>query len=134
MNLYLDTEFNGFGGELISMALVSEKGQEWYANLGCKNPVEWVRDNVVPVLDAPEMTKEFAQASLQRFLGQFDEINIVADWPEDISHFCTFLITGPGKRLPTIPMKMEFRPITSFSKKPHNALADARAIREAMRS
>lgn len=29
MKFYLDTEFNGFGGELISLALVSEQGHEW---------------------------------------------------------------------------------------------------------
>lgn len=28
--LYLDTEFNGHGGELISLALAAEDGRHWY--------------------------------------------------------------------------------------------------------
>lgn len=30
MRIYLDTEFNGHGGELISIALVDENGQDFY--------------------------------------------------------------------------------------------------------
>ncbi len=35
MNLFLDCEFNGFGGELISMALVDEHGLFFYEVLEC---------------------------------------------------------------------------------------------------
>lgn len=29
MKLWIDCEFNGFGGELISMALIDEEGRHW---------------------------------------------------------------------------------------------------------
>lgn len=43
MRLWLDTEFNGFKGELIGLALVDEAGREWYEVLKCKDPVPWSR-------------------------------------------------------------------------------------------
>ncbi len=30
LDIFLDAEFNGFGGDLISIALVCADGQEWY--------------------------------------------------------------------------------------------------------
>ena len=52
MKLFIDTEFNGFGGELISMAIVAEDGREWYGILPVADKlVEWVEEHVRPVLD-----------------------------------------------------------------------------------
>jgi hypothetical protein len=52
MKYYLDTEFNEFGGELISLALVREDGESLY--LVYPEPKdgygEWVKDNVVPII------------------------------------------------------------------------------------
>jgi hypothetical protein len=60
-----------------------------------------------------------------------DTIHIIADWPEDISHFCNALLTGPGTRLNTPRLTMEVRrDLHGDSKIPHNALEDARAIAE----
>ena len=47
MKLFLDCEFNGFGGELISMALVDENERYFYEVLPCINPTAWVLDNVI---------------------------------------------------------------------------------------
>jgi hypothetical protein len=56
-------------------------------------------------------------------------MKIIADWPEDIKHFCDALITGPGLRLDTPPLTMEIRrDIDAVSAVPHNALEDARGI------
>jgi hypothetical protein len=55
---------------------------------------------------------------------------LVADWPEDIQHFCELLITGPGLRLDTPPLTIEIRrDLDAVSALPHNALEDARAIK-----
>ena len=35
MRYFLDTEFNGFAGALLSIALVPEEGEEFYAVLEC---------------------------------------------------------------------------------------------------
>lgn len=131
MNLYIDTEFNGFGGELISMALVSECGKEFYEVLPCAEPVSWVAENVIPVLGKEPIDLEQMQAGLQGWLHQFPAIHVIADWPEDIQHFCKVLICGPGMRLNTPPLTMEVRrDLDSTSDIPHNALADARGIRD----
>lgn len=130
MNLYIDTEFNEFGGALISMALVSECGREFYEVLPCAEPGEWVAENVMPILGKAPIPGHQFQARLQAYLGQFDSIHVVADWPEDIQHFCFALITGPGMRLNTPALTMEIRrDLDADSALPHNALADARAIR-----
>ena len=128
MKLFLDCEFNGFKGELISMALVAPDGQEFYEVLPCENPGAWVAEHVMPILNKPAVSIEAFQASLQRFLMKFDAVHIVADWPEDIQHFCNSLITGPGSRLNTPPLTMEVVRIDAPSDQPHNALADARGI------
>lgn len=132
MRLFLDCEFNGFGGQLISMALVSETRHEWYEVLHCEDPLPWVAENVMPILlNRPVSVEEF-QSSLQAFLCQFDTVHIVADWPEDIMHFCYALVTGPGQCLATPPLTMEVVRVESTSEVPHNALADARGIRKAL--
>ena len=60
MKLFLDCEFNGFGGELISMALVDENEDFLYEVLPCTNPTSWVKDNVIPKLKKqPIDLKEF---------------------------------------------------------------------------
>ena len=132
MRLFLDCEFNGFRGELISMALVSEDGHEWYEVLHCESPVPWVAENVIPILGKKSVPQGDFTKSLFRFLCQFGSIHVVADWPEDISHFCNALITGPGQRIGTPPLTMEVVRVDSKSDLPHNALADARGIRKAL--
>ena len=51
MRIYIDTEFNEFKGELISMALVAEDGEEFYEVLHCANPKGWVAEHVMPFLE-----------------------------------------------------------------------------------
>lgn len=130
MILYIDTEFNSFKGALISIALVAQSGQEFYQSMGCASPDPWVAKHVMPVIGIEPMAKTVVQAVLQDFLMQFDSVHIIADWPEDIQHFCELLITGPGQRLNTPPLTMEVRrDLDAESRIPHNALEDARAIR-----
>jgi hypothetical protein len=131
MRIWIDTEFNDFKGELISIALISEDGREFYRVLECKNPSGWVAENVIPVLNAESIKIEELQTDLMKFLSIYMQIHIIADWPEDIKHFCDLLITGPGSRIDTPPLTMEVkRDInTEASLIPHNALADVRAMR-----
>ena len=129
MRLFIDGEWNGFGGELISMALVAEDGREFYAEFGCDNPQPWVAENVMPKLVGTRESIESARVRLSLFLAQFDAVHIVADWPEDIERFCRLLITGPGTRIDTPPLTMEVLRVDAPSENPHNALADARGLR-----
>lgn len=132
MRVWLDTEFNGFRGSLISMALVAEDGREWYQVLGSGDPVPWVVENVMPVLRKRRTTVERLQRSLSAWLQDFEGIHLIADWPADFALFCDVLLTRPGFRLITPPITMELvEGLEPRSELRHNALADARALRVA---
>lgn len=130
MRIWIDTEFNEFKGDLISIALVTEDERGFYAVVPCEKPGPWVAVNVMPILGLAPIPYSEMQLRLQAWLLQFDSVHIVADWPEDIQHFCQALITGPGRRLDTPPLTMEIRrDLDGRSQLPHNALADAEANR-----
>lgn len=136
--IYIDTEFNGFGGELISMALAAEDGREFYEVLelppeGSIDP--WVAKHVIPILNKQPVPKATFQHNLLKFLSKYTEVLIVADWPEDLKFFNQMLITGPGRcmstpgRLYTV-LDRNLPDTSEVSKIPHNALEDARALRD----
>jgi hypothetical protein len=140
---FLDTEFNGFGGGLLSLALVPEDGTEFYATLACDDDMlPWVERNVIPYLDhvpvglvAPRISRRDAAAELSHYLAVDPAPVIVADWPEDIAQFCSLLMTGPGEMVPVPRLTFELVPLSGFSTAansavPHNALHDARALKE----
>jgi len=141
MRLFLDTEFNGFQGKLMSMALVPENDsiREFYVELEMQDPLDgWVKENVVPhmflqkeMYVEPLSRKQF-QNLLAQYLWEVGECTIIADWPDDIRHFCESLITGPGmclSMLHNIKFELDFG-IEYESLVPHNALHDARGIRD----
>lgn len=130
MRIFIDGEWNSYGGELISLALVAEDGRSFYEVLGCENPDPWVTENVMPKLAKPWIVMQSLQPQLEYFLNQFDSVHIIADWPEDIMWFCKVLVTGPGTRLDTPPLTMQILRVDTVSKNPHNALADAQALRD----
>lgn len=143
MRYFLDTEFNGFGGALLSLALVPEDGQEFYVTLECEDPVfPWVERNVVPYLDnvpvglvSPRMTRREAAEALAAYLASDPEPELVADWPEDLTQFCSLLMIGPGLMVPVPPLTFRLLPLQGFSPAansavPHNALHDARSLRD----
>ena len=133
--LFLDTEFNGFGGGLISLALVPEDSsfREFYRELELREQLDpWVRENVVPHLFLNPVTHNQFQQDLAQYLWEAGDCVIVADWPDDIKYFCQSLITGPGMMV-NLMHKIRFEmdlSISYTSEVPHNALHDARAIRE----
>ncbi|HWT11403.1 MAG TPA: hypothetical protein VN231_01470 [Allosphingosinicella sp.] len=143
MRYFLDTEFNGFGGELISLALAPEHGdQEYYATLPLPATLHpWVERNVVPYLGSvpggtvPQPSRRAAAERLAEFLAPDPDPVIVADWPDDIGYFCALLTTGPGEMAPVGALRFELLSNPGFSpaatsRVPHNALHDARALRD----
>ena len=129
MKLFIDGEWNSYGGELISLALVPEIGEHFYEVLGCDSPDPWVAENVMTKLGKNQITMPEMQEKLEVYLSQFESVHIVADWPEDIMWFCKVLITGPGTRINTPPLSLEVLRVDTASTNPHNALADAGALR-----
>lgn len=132
MRIFIDGEWNSYGGDLISLALVAEDGRAFYEVLGCENPDQWVAENVMPKLNKDPIPLVIFQLELAKYLMQFESeaVHIIADWPEDIMWFCKILITGPGTRLDTPPLTMQILRVDTVSQNPHNALADAQALRD----
>jgi hypothetical protein len=142
MRLYLDTEFNGFGGALMSLALVpaAKDAPIFYRVVEgwSDGPIDpWVQQHVVPNLGAPQMPRERAGAELAAYLrlrNVSGRPTIVADWPTDFEHLLALLINGPGMMHPAPDFDMEYRRLPGFntadhSRVPHNALEDAIALR-----
>ena len=140
---FLDTEFNGFGGALLSLALVPEDGSEFYATLSFDGDLHpWVERHVIPYLDhvpvglvAPRLSRRDAAIELSHYLAADPHPVMVADWPEDIAQFCNLLMTGPGEMVPVPPLGFDLVPLGGFSTAansavPHNALHDARSLKE----
>ena len=143
MRYFLDTEFNGFGGALLSLALVPDDGEEFYVTLDCPDlPHPWVERHVLPYLDTvpfalagPRLSPAEAAERLGAYLGIDPAPELVADWPDDIAHFCRLLMTAPGKAVPMPHLTFRLLSLPGFSTAansavPHNALHDARALRE----
>jgi len=132
MTLYLDTEFNGFGGELISLALISSVTmKEWYEVLPCDldNLHPWVEEHVMPFLGKGYISKEKFKASLWEFMREHQQEAVIADWPEDLGHLM-MQMCDIGGIMPKIE-QLDMRLINSgklYSAIPHNALEDARAL------
>lgn len=144
MNLYLDTEFDGHGGELISLALAAPDGKHWYGVwptvLAVHTP--WVREHVLPYVSAytagavnirpgemMPLDAAFLRASLREYLRTRSGATIYADWPDDFAHLMRVMsgdsyeeswIVDIGMRLLA---ESDPRPEV-----PHNALSDAIAL------
>ncbi|AQR74683.1 hypothetical protein [Sphingomonas sp. LM7] len=136
MRYFLDTEFNGFCGPLISLALVPEEADAapFYAALECARPTEWVTAHVLPVLGTDPISRDELGRSLARYLGDDPDPLLVADWPEDIAHASMALIAAPGRRHNIDRIRFELCDAFGFdsnllSAVPHNAYHDAVALR-----
>jgi hypothetical protein len=139
VRFYLDTEFNGHGGDLISLALIAD-GAAWYAAQDPRDLPEsprykpwdpWVAKHVIPVLGVEFTRPLIFRSEFQCFIQQFSNPEIICDWHVDAQHFCS-LLQGPdyGSSLDfacriTILKTPPGQPVSA---QPHNALADARAL------
>jgi hypothetical protein len=144
MRYFLDCEYNGFGGAILSLALVPEDGgEELYLLFDCPNPIHpWVEQNVMPfigqvpeVLKLPVMDREQSARTIAMYLDHDPEPEILADWPTDIELFCGLLSFAPGLMVPVPELRFRLLQLGSFSPAensavPHNALHDARALRD----
>ena len=143
MRYFLDTEYNGTGGALLSLALVPDEGEELYLTLGWEGALEpWVERHVLPYLDtvpeslvSPRLNRGDAARMISHYLSGDPDPLIVADWPEDIALFNALLLTGPGTMVEVPALNFRLQPLSGFStaatsKVPHNALHDARSLRD----
>lgn len=146
MKYYIDCEFDGRGGQLLSMALVSETEKSMYAvrdYAAVRDP--WVAANVCPYLFAAPHDRISGpiiygaspadlSLALQAFFKGDDHPLVVADWPDDIKYLCEALITGPGTMIDVPGMKFSVKRVDAYPTTlpgaiQHNAWWDATALR-----
>lgn len=151
MRYFLDTEFDGKGGPLISLALIREDGASLYCVTEHEPQDPWVRENVAPVvLSAPATAILCPFNSLGALIADFIRSDpgpeIVADWPDDIQYLCRELTakslywTDPEGELQGIsPLRfwvgnVDAYPTTLPGAVQHNAWWDAMALRHFVQS
>lgn len=134
MNLFLDCEFEDASRSLISVGLTSEDGQrEFYEVLPYSHiRDQWVLDNVIPILQKAPISFEQYQEKLTKFLSQFPGVTVIADHINDIAYYSRSLDQGMGKWVMTQPLNFIVDDELSAKKSKilHNAIHDARAIRD----
>jgi len=130
--IFIDCEFNGGRGALISMALVSDYG-EFYEVVECSETIQpWVAANVIPVLGKPPIAMGEFYNRLFKFLDLHKNPVIVADHPADLAYFANAVITdNVGSRYARDWRAECVADLPYKSLVPHNALEDARAIKRA---
>lgn len=157
MRYYLDTEFDGFGGRLMSLALVREDGKSFYVVTDVYPKDEWVNKNVAPILfDVPVVAQEIQgwysdtealgfryymclAEHIAEFLKGDPSPHIITDWPDDVRYFCEAIITGPGEMV-AIPhltlevVRVNAYPTTLPDAIQHNAWWDAMALRHLLQN
>jgi len=137
LNLYLDTEFDGHGGDLVSLALAGDDGSKWYAifNAYCGDP--WVAEHVAPLLYSLKPTisggHDVLRFSLKEYLKQREGCTIWADWPADFEYLMRLMCGSHYGQSWMIPCTMQLIVTPVGEPKPeipHNALSDAIALRD----
>ena len=135
MRYYIDTEFNGTEGQLLSIALVREDGAHFYEVLHAHELiVPWVKEHVAPHFGQEPVARLQAVKKMQKFLRKDSGPHVfIADWPEDIVHFNAMLLRDHGKRNDPFRYACLLLHMPGFdtalsSRLPHNALEDARAL------
>ena len=136
MRYFLDTEFNGFGGALIAIALVPEDDGRapFYGAVECHDPTPWVAEHIIPLLDVEQLTRRHLADQFADYLNDDPEPVLVADWPEDIAHAARLLVIGPGLMKPVRNIHFDLVDAELVSSGegsavPHNAYHDAPRLR-----
>lgn len=140
---YIDCEFDGHNGPLLSMAIVRSARDSLMIVTGDTASDPWVRENVLTVMhkDRAAETVFTHENEVGHHLGTFlnDDPNpvIIADSPVDIARFCKAISTRiDGGWACTDYQRMTFEvhnvdcyPTTLVGAVQHNAWWDAMALR-----
>lgn len=133
-DLYLDTEFNGHGGQLLSLALANPAsgGKHFYARL--PNPAKWhpwVLEHVAPHFEIEPDEMIVFRHRLREYLQRREPVTIYADWPADF-YYLTDIMCGAAFEDTWMAecQLVLLRGTDPKPVKPHNALSDAIALME----
>ncbi|SEJ15906.1 hypothetical protein SAMN05428950_1011308 [Sphingomonas sp. OV641] len=97
---YIDCEFDGHNGPLLSLAIVREDGLSVHIETTERASDPWVIENVVPLMDLndatthPLVSSELVGRHIRFFIGPDAAPIIVADSPVDIGRFCAAVMTS----------------------------------------
>lgn len=143
---YIDCEFDGHNGPLLSIAMVREDGANAYVTTGAVAEDPWVIENVLPWLNSHDATNSWhvrpreVGTILRNFIWPCQNPVIVADSPVDIARFCQAISTSehggwastdyPGMTF--IVRNVDCYPTTLKGAIRHNAWWDAMALRAAL--
>lgn len=143
MRYYLDCEFDGHDGPLLSLALVTD-GSSIHIQTDATPVDPWVVENVMPIMDQHKAPAALVGIPLngvgpaiRAFIASDQEPTIVADSPVDIGRFCRAISTGlSGGWASTEYPQMRFEvhnvdcyPTDLAGAVQHNAWWDAMALR-----
>lgn len=150
MKIFLDCEFTQLNrySKLISLALVSESGEEFYVELtdcySVDDCSDFVIQNVLPQLDPLRYGQSLvkARASLRKFLDRFDEeLEVCSDAPHWDWDFFRNLVCADHQPWPVQVLSQptnlsgffnqlnaESLEQVELSDLPHHALLDARML------
>lgn len=155
MRYYIDCEFDGHNGPLLSFAivrqsLIGEPDSSLYIKTFSDLPKDpWVIQNVWPVMDnhIAQLSTTCIEADvglyIKCFIGELDPHPIiVADSPVDIARFCRAISTQRGNRWESTNyprMTFEVHNVNSYPTDlpnacQHNAWWDAMALRHRLES
>jgi hypothetical protein len=141
---YIDCEFDGHGGALLSFGIVREDGFGAHFKTTAEARDPWVRENVATLMrlhdadvSSDHLTINEVGSALRYFIGDCDSPVIIADSPVDIGRFCQAISTDKdGGWCSTDYPRMTFEvhnvdcyPTDLEGAVQHNAYWDAMALR-----
>lgn len=147
MKYFVDCEFDGHNGPLLSLAIVAQDGLSCHWRTGVRAMDIWVIQNVEPLMDSHKASFNVLLSGpnslggeLRDFLAGDDAPVIIADSPVDIERFCRAYMTDRnGDYFPNDRPKMRFEvhdvdayPTTLEGAVQHNAWWDAMALRNVL--
>lgn len=147
-SFYIDCEFDGHDGALLSMALVRDGGDSIHIKTDATPTDPWVVANVMPIMGSHNALKSATGVPVdsvgevvRAFIGDVACPIIVADSPVDIGRFCRAISTSPaGGWASTKYPAMRFEvhnvdcyPTAMIGAVQHNAWWDAMALRAALK-
>lgn len=146
MKYYVDCEFDGHNGPLLSIALVCEDGHSIHIRADVEPMDLWVRKNVLPIMDQHDASESATVYHdqvgdvIRQFIGRCERPVIIADSPVDIGRFCRALSTGSdGQWASTDYPMMQFEvhnvdcyPTALEGAVQHNAWWDAMALKKTL--
>ena len=140
---YIDCEFDGHNGPLLSMALVPSEGSSIHINVLTNALDPWVIANVEPFIDSHEaetiarVPMYMVGEEIVKFIGNDRNPVIVCDSPQDARYFSQSLTTASDGGYAPFPFdnltidiySVDCYPTTLPGAVQHNAWWDAMALR-----